>query len=116
MIDLSPIIETLAALHSRAAVYTPHGGEPVEVEMIPGRDDQRTRANRSVHVQTRSEDWLLPVSSYAPDPQPGDRFIVYYHDRETTWELRSAAPFPVWEWSDRDKRLRRLHCVEVASS
>lgn len=116
MIDLSAIIETLAELHSVAAVYTPRGGTPLDVQVIPGRDDQRVRSMRSAHVESRSEDWLLPVSSYSSDPQPGDRITVYYRDRESVFEVRAQAPFPAWEWSDRDKQLRRLHCVEISTS
>lgn len=114
MLDLSPIVDAMQSLHGVDGVYTPKaGGEPVEVVAVAGRDSQDSTPNRVVRVGRRSQDWLISVASYAPEPQVGDQLRVTYHDRETVWELRSDGQSLPWEWSDRAKLLRRLHMVEI---
>lgn len=116
MLDLSPIMESLATVAGVPGVYTPAGGESVEVVCWAGKNPQQVDRMRGSQIGSRSQDWMLPVSSYAADPQVGDRLLVIYQGQEVLWELRTRGSDPVWVWSDRQRLLRRLHFVEVQVS
>lgn len=113
MLDFSPVIDALALLQGMPGIYTPREGEPVSVLAIPGRASQDATPNRAIRAGQRSQDWLISVSHYAPDPKVGDTLSVIYRDRETTWEVRSLGQSLAWEWSDRDKLCRRVHMIEI---
>lgn len=120
MLSLSPIIDSLVVLSGVLGVYTPKGGEPVELLAIAGRDVQDAAANRQVRRGVRAQDWLIPtqcnvngVTITTPIPGNGDRLRITYQDRETVWEVRAEGQQLPWEWSDREKRLRRVHFVEI---
>lgn len=120
MLNFGPVIDAMNLLHGVAAVYTPKGGDPFEVSVIPGRQTRDAAPNRSNRVVKLAEDWLIPATAWQggievalPEPRVGDRLTVYYYDRETVWEVRAEGQQPTWEWSDRHKRLRRVHLVEI---
>ena len=108
-------------LHGLPGIYTPKDGDPVPVVAIPGRDAQDATPNRAIRVGKIVEDWLIPTASTingvlvtAPVPQVGDKLTVFYRDRQTVWELRTEGQQRSWEWSDRHKRLRRLHMADIS--
>lgn len=112
-LSFGSLFRSLDRVCGLTAVYTPKGGTAVDVVIVPGRDSQDATPNRVVRAGQRSQDWLLSLSQYAPDPQVGDTVRVFYENRETTWEVRSLGQSLPWDWSDRLKLRRRLHTVEI---